>query len=289
MDCIDFHFHSYYSGDAFGDPATYISLAKARGITAIAPTEHDNIDSLAPYREAILSQRARVTLYSGVEIDVLTKRWGHFHIVAYCFDTKDAALLKLLQHEVDGGLRALHTVVKAMNADNQKIDIDAAFAHYRKEYSQRAVGPKAVWKWLHETGRQATQADAKSLYGRYSKEVKSDHQSGSLEAAIKAVHDAGGILSVAHPARFFNESDVDELLRLGIDLVEVYTPSNNDSVAQWEALAHRKGWVMTGGSDNHDAVGENWKGWPTTASSSLLERFIGAYEKRHGRAPVPLV
>jgi len=286
--CIDFHFHSYYSNDAFGDPAAYVALAQARGVVAIAPTEHDNLDSLPVYKQAIENQRAALALYSGVEIDVITPRWGHCHVVAYFFDPGNAELQRLLQNEVEGGMRQFRTVVEKMNQDKQNVDVEAAFALYRQDAPNRAVGPKAVWKWIHQTGRAPDFKAAQELYGRYAKQVPVVHESMPLQDAVRAVHGAGGIMSLAHPAGRFSENDAEEFHALGIDSVEVFTPSNRDKVAEWETIARRRGWTMCGGSDNHDAVGQTWTGWPTGASASLLEGLFEAHEKRHGRRPQTL-
>lgn len=286
--CIDFHFHSYYSNDAFGDPARYVAIAAERGVQAIAPTEHDNLDSLPVYRAAIQAQGARLALYSGVEIDVVSKRWGHMHILAYFFDPRDHGLNEILRREVEGGMRQLHAVVEKMNTAGERIDLEAAFALYREEAPARAVGPKSVWKWLERTGRQPNYKAAQALYAQYAKQTPVLHQSSDLEAVLRVVQQAGGVVVLAHPAKRFTEADVEAALSMGMAGVEVYTPSNNDQVPHWEAVAQRRGWVCTGGSDNHAPIESEWNGWPTCAPTACLEALSGVYEKRFGRAPAPL-
>lgn len=288
--CIDLHFHSYYSNDAFGDPARYVAIAEECGVQAIAPTEHDNLDSLPAYHTAIQKQGVRLALYSGVEIDVFSKRWGHLHVLAYFFDSRDPGLNEILQREVAGGMRQLRAVVEKMNAAGERIDLDAAFALYREEVPARAVGPKAVWKWLERTGRQPSYKAAQAIYAQYARQTPVQYQSSDLESVLSVVQQAGGVVVLAHPAKMrFTEADVEQALAMGMVGVEVFTPSNLDQVPYWEAVARRKGWVRSGGSDNHAPVEPAWGGWPTCAPMACLEELAGIYEKRFGRAPAPLI
>ncbi len=286
--CIDLHFHSVYSVDAFGVPSEYVRLASANGITAVAPAEHDNLDSLPKYKAAIQKQAAPLTLYSGVEIDVASK-WGPMHILAYLFDIENRALNDILEKEVRGGWKALLAVVEAMNADGWRIDVAAVSEHARKKVTDRAIGSKALWLWLSETESckagqsRLTYAEAKKVYGQYARELPPAHTSTPIKDVIQVIHDAGGIAVLAHPNKTFSEEDVTEMIGMGVAAVEVYTPSNGNSVGRWEEVCKRRGWPMSGGSDYHGDTDDSFEAWPTSVPADLLDALFAAYEKRQGR------
>ncbi|MCZ7646742.1 MAG: PHP domain-containing protein [Planctomycetota bacterium] len=285
--CLDFHFHTYYSNDAFGDPAAYVALAAERGVAALAPAEHDNLDSLPAFAREIERQGAPVALYSGVEIDTDCERWGHCHVLAFFFDPMHAGLRALLRREVDAGLARLGEIAARMRAAGMEADLDAAFAHARREAPERTVGPKALWLWLHETGRAPSFEAAKALYHEHARAIPATHRCADFELTLRTVHEAGGIALLAHPQLTrFAESDVAAMMRQGLDGVEVYhTGSGTEGIEKWERLARWHGWPMSGGSDNHLAVDASWTGWPTAAPATLLEGLFQAAERRHAREP----
>ncbi|HTL51863.1 MAG TPA: PHP domain-containing protein [Planctomycetota bacterium] len=286
--CIDFHFHSVYSNDAFGAPGRYIALAAASQVVAIAPTEHDNTDSLAVYVREAAAQKAALKIYSGVEIDTLSDRWGHFHMLAFFFDPAHAGLQAILQREVAGGMTRLEAVAERMRAAGEKIDLPAAYELYRQPNPGRAVGPKALWHWLQATGRTDTLEAAKDLYNKFGQAVPVDHRSTDIQVVIDTVHAAGGVTILAHPARDYTEADIDAMVRLGLDGVEVFHMAKVEYMNLWRSVCQRKGLPMTGGSDNHGVVGPDQNPWPTYAPAHLLEPLFKAAEKRHGKTPQPL-
>lgn len=285
--CIDFHFHSVYSNDAFGVPADYIAQAAAQDVVAIAPTEHDNTDSLAKYVAAAQSQKANLRIFSGVEIDTDSERWGHFHMLAFFFDPRHAGLQAILKREVDSGMARLEAVAAAMRKAGEAIDLPAAFARYRSLVADRAVGPKALWQWLEHTGRAKTFADAKKLYAEFDKQIPRGPRPTDIQTVMNTVHTAGGICVLAHPGDEFSEKDIEAMFELGLDGVEVFHMTRTDYMQRWRAVAQARGWPMSGGSDNHEAVANGTAPWPTYASAELLPGLFAACKKRHGREPKP--
>jgi hypothetical protein len=73
---------------------------------------------------------------------------------------------------------------------------------------------------------------------------------------LEAIHDAGGIAVLAHPALYGNMELLDELIREGLDGIEVWHPSANaETVERLRKLAKKNGLLMTGGSDFHGMYG----------------------------------
>ena len=79
-----------------------------------------------------------------------------------------------------------------------------------------------------------------------------------IDEAVKLIHDAGGVLSVAHPTLYSDhEHIVPELLDAGVDAIEVMHPEvDAHNREMYTNLARFKGKFVTGGSDDHGTVKE---------------------------------
>ena len=79
----------------------------------------------------------------------------------------------------------------------------------------------------------------------------------SKEDTINAIHDAGGIASLAHPGRYKQEFDVESeiengTLLDGLDSVEVFYPIHSETFRQYLLEKCReRGLRASGGSDDH--------------------------------------
>ena len=69
---------------------------------------------------------------------------------------------------------------------------------------------------------------------------------------IDAIHEAGGVAIVAHPGRSGVLQVLDELVEMGLDGIEVWTPENTEEQTQaFHDYAKKNNLLMTGGSDFH--------------------------------------
>ena len=72
------------------------------------------------------------------------------------------------------------------------------------------------------------------------------------EDVLAVVHDAGGVVSLAHPGRTRIDGRIPSLVEAGLDALEVYHPDHKrDTEARYRALTLGLGCLMTGGSDFH--------------------------------------
>src|SRR5688572_5097474 len=89
----DLHLHTIHS-DGNYTPAQVVDLARRSGLSAIAITDHDTLDGIAP------AERAAETLLEvipGVEITA-EYRGREFHLLGYFFDRDNAPLRAALDH-----------------------------------------------------------------------------------------------------------------------------------------------------------------------------------------------
>ena len=74
----------------------------------------------------------------------------------------------------------------------------------------------------------------------------------SPASVVDAIHDAGGIASMAHPGVTNRDDLIAPLVEGGLDAIEVYHSDHTpDDVIAYKGLADRLGTLVTGGSDFH--------------------------------------
>ena len=76
------------------------------------------------------------------------------------------------------------------------------------------------------------------------------------QVVFDAVHDAGGVVILAHPGHAFDDDRIVEWARQGLDGIEVMHPKNRGQRRdELRALAYRLDLLSTGGSDWHGTRG----------------------------------
>ncbi len=93
---IDLQVHSTYSDGSF-TPTELVELARQRGITALALTDHDTVEGIP---EFLAAGRAHgVETVPGVEIsvDAALPPGGHLHILGLFIDATSGQLAEKLQ------------------------------------------------------------------------------------------------------------------------------------------------------------------------------------------------
>lgn len=76
--------------------------------------------------------------------------------------------------------------------------------------------------------------------------------------AIDLIKKAGGLAVLAHPMVTSIDEMIPELVRAGLDGIEVYYPNTTKTVIKfYEGIAKKHGLLMTGGSDAHGDAKRN--------------------------------
>ncbi|MBN2469597.1 MAG: PHP domain-containing protein, partial [Anaerolineae bacterium] len=106
---------------------------------------------------------------------------------------------------------------------------------------------------LLEAGHVATRQQAFDRYIGNEGPAYVHHYELSIEDAIGALHEAGGVAVLAHPVRVKNyATHLPGWVAAGLDGLEVYYPDHGPLfTANARVLARQHGLIMTGGSDFH--------------------------------------
>ena len=110
---------------------------------ALAATDHDRVAAAKPLRERCRAEG--IGFLSGVEIDCDddTGRFGHVHILGFCFDEDDRALNKLLQVEVDSGRERLYAGLRLLERERGfDLDVGRIQAWWDERMPWRELGSR---------------------------------------------------------------------------------------------------------------------------------------------------
>lgn len=256
MKSIDLHMHSEYSDGTY-TPAQLVTYAKKKGLSAISLTDHDTIDGLDEARRQ--SEILNIRLINGVEINsfyILNNRRINIHVLGYAFDAKQMepymVKLKTLRYEHNEAIMdALHTIGIEISYEDMDMQsernivtrLNFAKALVKKGYAETVN--EALEKYLHKGGAAFV-----------------EYNNFDFSVVAKMIHDAGGIVSLAHPGEYgLNDTEIENLIislkREGLEAIECIHPSQDAHYShKMMQLAKRHGLGLTGGSDFHGNDGD---------------------------------
>jgi len=255
---IDLHVHTKISDNSLS-ASEVISLAKGKGITHLAITDHDTTKGL---QEAIiLGQEIGVDIVPGIEISAYDfQRNKRAHILGLYIEPGHSSLDLLCTALVQNRNQASYEMVRKIIASGYNISWEDV---------QKYEGGTGVFK-QHIMHALLDKGYCESIYGDlYKKLFRRESSSESqgiayirleyIDArdAILAVREAGGIPVFAHPGQLNNFEAIDEWVELGLEGIEVFHPSHTEDDRQTsKKYAQKHNLIMTGGSDFHGFYGE---------------------------------
>ena len=242
----DLHCHTRLSNGSLGIE-DLILLAKKRGVTTIAITDHDCLAGTV--RGKVIGERHGVTVIPGVELSGTDKTNGQeIHMLCYKPDFPDR-LEGLCRRSSLIRKKASHIM---MLKTAQKYPITPEFV------VKCASGSTNVFK-VHIMQALIENGFADRIYGDLYKELFSTELNGSINhvpeyedifSILEAIHEAGGIAVLANPQKCKNEKLLDELVKAGLDGIEIYTPDMpEDKKAEYAKYAKKNKILATGGSN----------------------------------------
>ncbi len=240
----DLHTHTNYS-DGILSPQELLKKAKKAGINAISVTDHDTIDGC---REAIsYSGHFRIDVIPGIELTTHLDD-KEIHMLAYSFDIQNEKLSSHCEEYKEHRYRRALEMHENLFRAGVRFD----FEHILIEAGKGNIGRPHFSNVLQKLGYAKNSAHAFNAYLVEGTPGYVDKHNFPVRDAIKMVHNAGGITSIAHPAEYYSDDEIILMIRLGLDGIEVTHPSNNyNRKRELHYLAKRFGLLETGGSDFH--------------------------------------
>lgn len=251
---VDLHCHSRYS-DGTLSVGDLVTLAKSRGVELLSLTDHDEVSGIPEARKHCAEQA--LAFVAGVEI---SSEWRDMsiHIVGLRVDDKNAVLTSLLA----GARKARDDRAQRMDDAFEAVGIRGALAGA----SAYAPNPDLISRThfarhLVDSGVCGSVGEVFTRFMKPGKPGYVAHQWVAMQAAIDAIHAAGGRAVLAHPARYETQflGGPSTLLKCfaeaGGDGVEVVCAAHNPPEwAQYAALARRYDLLASIGSDFHSPM-----------------------------------
>ena len=242
----DLHCHTRLSNGSLG-LEDLIILAKKRGITTIAITDHDCI--AGANRGKIVGERHGITVIPGVELSGTDKTNGQeIHMLCYKPDFPDRL----------EGLCRRSSMIRKKSSHIMMLKTAQRYPITPEFVAKCASGSTNIFK-VHIMQALIENGFTDRIYGDLYKQLFSSDVEGNINHVpdyedvfeiLKQIHEAGGIAVLANPQRCKNEKLLDELVAAGLDGIEVYTPEMSDEdKAHFIKYAKKNKILTTGGSN----------------------------------------
>ncbi|MDD6061530.1 MAG: PHP domain-containing protein [Oscillospiraceae bacterium] len=248
----DLHCHTRLSDGSMGIDSLVI-LAKKQGIKTIAITDHDCL--AANVRGKRIGEQHGITVLPGVELSSTDAQRGQrAHLICYLPDSPDRleglCRRNLLESKKISQYMILKTCIQYPVTPEFIIKCATGSTGVYKQHIMHALMESGLSDRIY--GEMYT-----SLFSAQSEtNVLREAKYPSPKEILEAIHDAGGIAVLAHPALYNNFDLLEELIPEGLDGVEVWHPSaSEEDVARLQKIAKKNGLLMTGGSDFHGMYG----------------------------------
>jgi 3',5'-nucleoside bisphosphate phosphatase len=248
---IDLHAHTTFSDGTF-TPEELVALARERGLTTLAVTDHDSTEGL-PRASAAADADGGPEIVPGVEFS--TVRDGHgIHVLAYWMDVGDETFQGELRRLRDDRFRRGELTVARL----RDLGYPITFERVRQIAEGKNIVRPHIAQALVEAGVVPTIEDAftPELIAEGGRAYVEKHALDPLDA-LRLIKDAGGLVVVAHPGLFreglgVSDDVIEELAAAGLDGIEAAHPDHPpDAERRYRDMAGRLGLVVTGSSDCH--------------------------------------
>lgn len=248
---IDLHVHSVYS-DGTNTPAELISMAEARGLSALAITDHDTVGGVAPLLEA--AETSAVEPIPGIELSAECER-GTMHILGYFIDHNCAALLDKIEKVRAGREERNREILKKLN----KLGYILMWSEVEKQSGRDVVGRPHFAEALVERGHVKSRKAAFDLLLAKGRPAYVERYRYTANECIELIRQAGGVSVLAHPATIYMPNDqlrgvIKGLKEHGLSGIEVYYAEHKpENIQKFRNWAKEFDLICTGGTDYHGA------------------------------------
>ena len=251
---IDLHVHTTHS-DGRLTPAEAVRESVASGLQAIAITDHDVVTALP---EATVAADGAIEVVPGIEMTARGEGRRAVHVLGLFIDPREPRLTgalrrarRLMGQHVDRVLAEVRAVGGALEVGD--------LSHYRHRYA----GGAALVLGMLERGVLRRAAPGTGL--RLLRLAAAEPRAYSVAEAVTLIHGAGGVASLAHPAKLRRGQP----LLFADDLAPLVRSADFDALEAWQwiprgwgsdhycAVASELGLLVSGGSDDHGKRGQD--------------------------------
>lgn len=253
---IDLHLHSTFS-DGSNTPAELVKLAKDAGLSTLSITDHDNVGGLAEGQDAAL--KLDIKFIPGIEMSSKFMD-RNIHLLGYGIDYSNAELTGKIDELRRARVERTHQIIERLNKKNLVIRYEDVNEGGTDNYS---IGRVHIGKALYKKNYVRSVGEAFKKYLVPGTDTYVEKKVLPARDAIDIIKKAGGLVFIAHPGIEKLNNHMDDLIKMGIDGVEVYHPNHRfDDILFFEDYTSKRQLLCSGGSDYH-------------GSNSSLKKVVG--------------
>jgi 3',5'-nucleoside bisphosphate phosphatase len=240
----DLHTHTRHS-DGKKSPEELVRMVREKGVTVLAVTDHDSIDAFPEASKA--GKRHGVHIVPGVELSASVGR-REVHLLGYFFDPENERLRRRLVLFAGERRVRVESMVKRLNDLGVELDLEAVF----EEAGGGIIGRPHVASALVDRGLASSIQDAFARFLADNGPANVARPFFDAEEAIALIHEAGGVVVLAHPGNWMRRETILTLVEQGLDGIEVVHPSHDATLSTYyREFAQHIGLLPAGGSDYH--------------------------------------
>lgn len=255
MKAVDLHTHSDKS-DGSLVPAELVDYAIAKGLAAVALTDHDTIDGLdeavAHARSLMQAGQPSIEVIPGIEFSTKYEE-KDVHIVGLYIAYNAPAFQAKLREFVDS--RINRNIKMCRNL--QEAGIDITYEKLQARNPDAVITRAHYASYLFENGYVKSRQDAFAIYlGDHTKYFVPREKVTPVQA-VSLILQAGGVPILAHPPLYHMENDqldklVSDLKAAGLMGIEaLYSSYTQQDERDMRRLADKYDLLLSGGSDFH--------------------------------------
>ena len=249
------HTHSTHSDGKYS-PVQMVQVAKGEGYKALAITDHDTATAFPFLKEEC--DKEGLDCIFGVEFTANSPLLssGYFHMVAFDFDPEYPEMKEYLRKlSINETEQTKYCFDRAQIEGNllditwdEVLEYNKGITWLCNDHLFSAMKAKGL----------VTDLDYEHFFDAYfgprRYEFKVPYEFLDVKDLIKLVHDAGGIILVAHP--HIQLHLIDELIEMGVDGLEVWHPDlTEEEKVEAYRIALDKELFVSGGSDHSGLCG----------------------------------
>ena len=240
----DLHSHTTHSDGALS-PYDLIQRAHSVRLEVLSITDHDNVGALD---EAIeWGKSLSMEVITGLELSVSLGE-KDVHILAYFVDHRNRDLLDYLTFFRRERLKRAERIVQKLNKINVPLKLEAVL----EQAGVGSVGRPHIANALLDGGHIGSYHEAfERFIGTGGPAFEKKYQLSPADA-FRLITRAGGLSFLAHPGKHISELDLSQLIKNGLDGIEVVHPAHDEKLREYyRGLVNQYFLLESGGSDFH--------------------------------------
>jgi predicted metal-dependent phosphoesterase TrpH len=264
MAVIDLHMHSTYSCDGESSPRELLEIACRSGIRTISLTDHNTCAGISEAVEA--GKTAGIEVIPGIELDCFY-RGVLFHVLGYGIDHGNSQFREIdLNVQCQNQASSLETI-RLINRVGIELDEKEALSKAKNGFvtgelvaeivlNKANAGENPLLRPYLPAGSRSDNPYV-NFYWDYCGQGSPAYvyiEYISMEEALAAIENAGGISVLAHPGQNLKgkENMLPSIIDLGIEGIEPYSSYHSPEMSlYYKRQADIYGLLVSGGSDFH--------------------------------------